>query len=435
MRQATSCLPRPSAPPPFDCMRSGTPRDLDVLIIGGGPAGSACAIRLARGGARVGIIEATDFSRFRIGETIEPSTRRLLVRLGINADDQCDWSAPSAGVAAAWGRPTATQRSSLFNPYGHGWRVDRHAFDRMLFDQARRAGAMALTQCRLMSAARRSSSWTFTLDSGNGPVRGRATWIVAATGRSGCGPLAPARSRLYLDRLVGLALIEEAGGDSRSRDPMATLVEAACCGWWYSVRLPDGRMLAVFFTDSDLLPKGRQDRGRFLHDQLEGSPLTRTRCECFQRGIESHRWSGFDARSSIRQVVMSDGWVAIGDAAMAFDPLCGRGITEALAAGVEAADWFLQSCPAGEAGLPLWIGRVAQRFNDYCAQRLAVYGRETRWAGSLFWQRRRPAPVLAASRPRGVSRRSSVRAGTHRLSIDRERERAYVVHPECSDTS
>ena len=50
-------------------------------------------------------------------------------------------------------------------------------------------------------------------------------------------------------------------------------------------------------------------------------------------------------------------WVAIGDAAMAFDP-CVGGHYEALPAGVEAADWFLQSRPAGEAGLQLW------RFNS-----------------------------------------------------------------------
>ena len=79
-------------------MSGDTPLDLDVLVIGGGPAGSACAIRLARGGARVAIVEASEFSRFRIGETIAPSVRPLLAQFGVEAGDDCDWSAPSTGV-------------------------------------------------------------------------------------------------------------------------------------------------------------------------------------------------------------------------------------------------------------------------------------------------------------------------------------------------
>ena len=165
-------------------------------------------------------------------------------------------------------------------------------------------------------------------------------------------------------------------------------MEATRHGWWYTVTIPDGRTLAVFFTDSDLLPMGRYLRGRFLRDQLASSPLTRARCESFERGMANSRWSGFDARSSIRRVVMSQGWVAIGDAAMAFDPLCGRGVGEAITSGIEAADWLLQSCPIGDNGLPSWIEGVARRFNRYCAQRLSIYGSETRWTGSAFWQRR-----------------------------------------------
>ena len=101
-------------------MRNDTPLDVDVLVIGGGPAGSACAIRLARGGARVAIVEASDFSRFRIGETLEPSVRPLLATLGIEVGADYRWWAPSTGVVAAWGQPSATHRPSVLNPYGRG---------------------------------------------------------------------------------------------------------------------------------------------------------------------------------------------------------------------------------------------------------------------------------------------------------------------------
>ena len=369
-------------------MRNDTPLDVDVLVIGGGPAGSACAIRLAQGGARVAIVEASDFSRFRIGETLEPSVRPLLAQLGMEVGVNCRWLAPSTGVVAAWGQPSSTHRPSILNPYGRGWRIDRTTFDHVLFDQARRAGVLAFTQSRPTSGARKSGAWAFTLDTPAGPVHGRTQWIVAATGRSARAPFAPCRQRLWFDRLVGIALIASAGEGPRSDSPAAACVEAAPCGWWYGATIPNGGKVVVFFTDGDLLPRGKRKLAAFLFDQLARSPLTRTGRDFVEERLGRRQWTGFDARSSIRRTAIADGWVAVGDALMAFDPLCGRGVTEALRSGVEVADWLAQSSHTKIEGLPIWATNTAERFNSYCAQRAAIYSVERRWGDMAFWQRR-----------------------------------------------
>src|SRR5258708_4180180 len=358
------------------------PLDLDVLIVGGGPAGSACAIRLACGGARVALIEASDFSRFRIGESIEPSAGTLLRQLGTGADHQ-SWSVPCSSVVAAWGSPSPVQQLSLFNPYGHSWRVDRLALDRALFTRAQAVGAIGLTNCRLASAERQDATWSFSLVGREALLPGRAAWIIAATGRSAAAPLAPSRSRLWLDRLIGIAMIEEAPALDRSGPPLNALVEAAPSGWWYSAALPRGGRVAVFFTDTDLF--GSKHRlGDFLREQLRKSPLTRAECGFIDEQIARRQWFGFDARSSIRRVVVSDGRAALGDAAIAFEPLCVLGVTEGLASGIELADWLLQSCRVQANGLPAVVAHAAFRFNDYCIQRRLTYAKETRWAGSRF---------------------------------------------------
>jgi 2-polyprenyl-6-methoxyphenol hydroxylase-like FAD-dependent oxidoreductase len=369
-------------------MSSRTRLDLDVLVVGGGPAGAACAIRLAQRGGRVAIVEAGDYSRFRIGETLSASVGPLLLELGVPVGEQ-QWASPSTGVTSVWGQPVAARRPSILNPYGRGWRVDRRCFDGALFAQARNAGAAGFMRCRLATAQRRTGSWTFELRQGTRVLPGRAKWIVAATGRSARTPLASRGSRHWIDRLVGIVV---SGGGKRSEMSAnsAAIVEATPNGWWYSVRVPDGRHLAVFLTDADLLPKRNEDRAGFLRGELDRALLTASTCTFVADELEQRRWIGFDARSSIHRVALSEGWIGAGDAAMAFDPLCGRGVGEALSSGIEVADWLLRSGmrrPDDDA-VPAWALDAATRFNRYQAERLAMYGHERRWPMTPFWQRR-----------------------------------------------
>ena len=321
---------------------------------------------------------------------MQASIRPLLAQLGVEVDQQ-EWSSRCSGITAAWGRPTAVRPLSILNPYGVGWCVDRKKLDHTLFEQARNVGATAIMLSRVVSAERRANVWAFDLRSETRVFTGRARWIVAATGRSASPPLAPNRSRFWIDRLVGIALLDS---DRESRDagmPGAAIVEAAPRGWWYSARIPDGSRIAIFFTDADLLPKGRDDRATFLLDELEQCPLIEAACTFAGPTIKQQRWIGFDARSSIQHVAMSKGWTAVGDSIMAFDPLCGRGISEAISSGLRIADWLLDTCAAERdpEPLPAWVRDAAAQFNAYRYERHSAYSRETRWPTSTFWERRR----------------------------------------------
>jgi len=84
------------------------------------------------------------------------------------------------------------------------------------------------------------------------------------------------------------------------------------------------------------------------------------------------------------------GWLTIGDAALAFDPLSAQGVFNALytgLAGAEAALRWLQ----GEAGaLADYRSALAAIGNAYLRHRAAWYGEERRWPDQPFWRRRQP---------------------------------------------
>ena len=104
----------------------------DLVIIGGGPAGAAAAITLASKGFRIAIIERSNYSMLRIGETLPPSISRFLIDLGVwNLFLKGD-HIKSFAIRSAWGSKKLHDSIHIYNPYGSGWHINRTRFDEML---------------------------------------------------------------------------------------------------------------------------------------------------------------------------------------------------------------------------------------------------------------------------------------------------------------
>src|SRR6185503_7461189 len=70
-------------PPSKLCFKMSEPTDYEVIIVGGGPAGSTAAAILAEHGHRVLVLEREQFPRYHIGESLLPFTFHPLKRLGL----------------------------------------------------------------------------------------------------------------------------------------------------------------------------------------------------------------------------------------------------------------------------------------------------------------------------------------------------------------
>ena len=133
-------------------------REFDVIVVGGGPAGSATALALARRGCAVVVIERSDFKEIRIGETLPPAIKSLLAKLGVWERFLQENHSLSFGIHSAWGRPALYANYFIFNPYGNGWHVDRSRFDAMVAQAAENAGVHVLRGAQLISIQERAGN-------------------------------------------------------------------------------------------------------------------------------------------------------------------------------------------------------------------------------------------------------------------------------------
>lgn len=346
----------------------------DVVVVGGGPAGAAAAVTAHRRGASVTLVAASATSGARRGESLPPGGERVVTDVFGAGAFRTERHRPSSGISSAWGSDRLDERDFVLHPLGHGWHLDRFAFDRGLLDAARERGVRVLEDTRVRRATRRGDVWTLERD-GAPAARGRV--IVDASGRTATVARAQGARRHRVDRLVAVVW-ELAGKAARKRDA-TTLVEATPEGWWYTAPAPRHHRLAAFLTDADLLPPRAQ-----RWEALRPPPHVRAALDG-RRRVAPPRAT--DASVAHLDRVAGPGWLATGDAVASFDPLSSQGIVTAVVLGRAAGEAATAPCDAYA-----YAAAVEHVFAGHLADRLAYYYLEDRFASSPFWARRRLQP-------------------------------------------
>jgi flavin-dependent dehydrogenase len=306
---------------------------------------------------------------------------RLLRRLGIQ--HLSDLLPPDAyqsctSNASAWGSEQWTYQDALHNPEGGGWHLLRHRFDAALRQRAQAAGAALLVGKMGGVNARRDSAagWEIEVKSTvNQPVsRLTATWLVDATGRSAAvsRQLRVPRQRMSPQ----MAAVGWLSNDTSDADH-STRIKSTPAGWWYSAQLPAGhRVLAFHGLPEEVANLSRQPV-QFLQSAVAAGVIPNNTHHDTLLQIKT-------TDASVARLERASGphWLAVGDAALSFDPLSSQGIFFALYSGIRGAEALLEG---SDAALQAYEARIQDVFSANQRSRKYFYHSELRWMNAPYW--------------------------------------------------
>lgn len=158
----------------------------DVIVIGGGPAGSTVSTLLARRGWQVAMFEKERHPRFHIGESLLPMNMPIVERLGAMHKLQAIGVIKRGAdfeAANERGYNTFEFARALGDSPPHAFQVKRQEFDEMLFRHAAENGVQAFEAARVADVAFDADGVDVTVVDANGERKWRAKQLVDATGR------------------------------------------------------------------------------------------------------------------------------------------------------------------------------------------------------------------------------------------------------------
>ncbi len=336
--------------------------DCDVLVVGGGPAGSTMAALLAREGRRVVLLEKDRHPRFHIGESLLPANVRLFEALGVREQVERiglpKWGAEF--VSPQHDAPSAIEFADAWDKtMPMAWQVRRAALDEILFRHAAACGAQVLEGCQVRDVRFESDGATVDAEVG-GEKRGwRARHVVDASGRDTL-----LAQRLGIKRRIerhnSAALFGHFRGamrhpGKREGDISIYWFEQ---GWMWFIPLADGSTSVGAVCWPHYLKTRAKPLPEFFRDTLAMAPKLMARLQDAEL-IDGKVWAtGNYSYTSDR--ASGERWLLLGDAYAFIDPVFSTGVYLAMASAFAA-----HPLVAAELDAPARVAAERRRFEAH----------------------------------------------------------------------
>ena len=325
--------------------------DAEVLVVGGGPAGSSLAFALAKAGVDVLLVDRARFPRPKpCAEYLSPEASRILSDMGALEAIEDSGAAALAGIrvrapngAVIAGDFAGAHRFRGFSDRGIS--VRREVLDAILVERARAAGASVVEGLRVTDITRRGrdqSPVVQTLAQGRkGDINAR--FVIGADGLRSivAKRLGLAKSLRWPRRLAlvthyeGVAGIGEHGEMHVERDGYVGIADVG-----------NGLTTVALVVPASRSKEISGGRGAFLHNWLMARKHLAPRFARAQRATPVIATGPF---ASHARRAWAPGAALVGDAADFFDPFTGEGIYSALRGGELLASSMLEAVNAKSA--------------------------------------------------------------------------------------
>ncbi|MDE0556468.1 MAG: NAD(P)/FAD-dependent oxidoreductase [Candidatus Poribacteria bacterium] len=332
-----------------------THHNYDLIVIGGGPAGSTVATLVAEHGHRVLLLERETEPKFKIGESLIPATYWTFKRLGMLEKLRTSHFPQKYSVQFYSRIGKASNPFYFFqtNPHESAvtWQVLRSEFDEMLLDNAKEKGVEVQRGTRVREVLFERDTATGVVVQGVNGIREtrNATIIADSTGQ-----------RSLIGRQLNLNTVEpnlkmaslfthyEGGHRDEGIDEGATLIlhTTEKDSWFWSIPLPYDRTSIGVVGELDYLlqnrrdANGRLDTQQIFTEELEKCPALKQRLEGAKQLFPIQTTKDFSYRASR---IAGNHWVLVGDAFGFLDPVYSTGLFLALKSGEMAADAILEA--------------------------------------------------------------------------------------------
>ena len=338
----------------------------DVIVIGGGPAGSTAATLLARQGLSVTLLERERFPRFQIGESLLPYNNDLFERLGVigelaHAADQGDFF-PKYGAYFVTGDGSIGYGfrfdKRLQDPYRRSFQVKRAEFDHLLLRNAGRQGVEVREETPVTSVD--------LSDPGRVIVNGtlEARFVVDASGHgSVVGTQAGSREPIAALRKIAFFAHYRGVPRPEGRDAGNTVIVVLRNAWFWLIPVNAEVMSVGLVVDRDHYVGCGLEPQELLERTIAESSWVAERMQNAERITQVYARKDFSFR--MRNMV-GPNFALVGDAAGFIDPIFSTGVFMAMQSADLAASAAIERLGTGSmAALKTYEREMSRGLDKY----------------------------------------------------------------------